>query len=1123
LISLINDLVVLHYLSRTPADQFLEYHPDKMADTTATTTTNSASTIAKSIPSTAPKQGFRFSKTGAVSPIPPPSSSPIKRVPSQPSLISESTHPTPLTPSSLKRSNSQPVADSQNTSVSNSGKNIGGKGFSFARSNSLSISSASDTIVIPVPSGVDAKLFQIVKKLTASTPSLLISTKSGGSKSTQQSRKNKIQAVTSLVLERHREYRRKDLEWVRSGVEGALSALGSSPLNSNNNKVGGDVASGSKRRRASSLIPVGGGSNVQDLEGNEKGSCTSTSTTPGKKKKAKEATNSPNSLPSGDSSQYDSDTLMEVDEGAVMLEATGSFEDKQYTSGTMTKKTVQAGGMLNATLRDRYKDVQREREKEVADAMISTASPAIDESSVIIAEGESGDRNLTNSASGAATNATNTTTPTTTPKKKKKASKKISSRSSSNGTALGKQSFENHADDPSSAPSTLLLPSARPTERYSNLGGISSLLQQLRELIEYPLSHPELFLHLGVEPPRGVLLRGPPGCGKTHLAKAIAGELNVSYFQVSAPELVGGVSGESELRVRTLFESAARYAPAIIFIDEIDAIAPKRGEGSGGGGGGKSMEKRIVAQLLTSMDSIHPNNTRNQAAVMVLGATNRPDAMDPALRRAGRFDREIILGAPDESAREAILRVMTKDMRVEGNIDFKVLARKTPGFVGADVRSLTKEAAVLAINRIFRSELLSGGCLDENGGEKQGVMGDGIIGESDENAVVSGESIISGESIDKRLAANGAHTDDSNANSTNDVQSITPLSPHQLEPLYVTMEDFLAAIPHVQPSSKREGFATVPDVSWGDIGALANIREELTLSVLEPISHPERFEQLGLPLPAGVLLYGPPGCGKTLLAKAIANESGANFISVKGPELLDKYVGESERAVRVVFERARSSSPCIIFFDELDSLCPKRGSDGGSGGGGVSERVVNQLLTEMDGLDSRRSVFVIAATNRPELIDPAMLRPGRLDKLLYVPLPSPDDRLSILRALSAKVKLAADVDLYAIAHNPHANGFSGADCAALLREAGLAVLRDGVLNRKKDSDQADQFSQLQISAHHFKYAFDHVLPSVSKKDQARYDRLRGRMARARTRSEDQSRGDSSDVEGLPEGNNQDNK
>ena len=490
------------------------------------------------------------------------------------------------------------------------------------------------------------------------------------------------------------------------------------------------------------------------------------------------------------------------------------------------------------------------------------------------------------------TTTTNDAVSTTTPKKKKKTKKTpTKSSSSTSGSKKNMQRMQHGGgdqDDDTSPYSTnvaLLQPSTRPTERYSNLGGISSLLHQLRELIEYPLSHPELFLHLGVEPPRGVLLRGPPGCGKTHLAKAIAGELNVSYFQVSAPELVGGVSGESELRVRTLFDSASNYAPAIIFIDEIDVIAPKRGEGSSGGGG-KSMEKRIVAQLLTCMDSLHPKNNRNQSAVMVLGATNRPDAMDAALRRAGRFDREIILGAPDEKAREGILKVMTQDMRVDEDLNYHVLARKTPGFVGADLRSLTKEAAVVAINRIFRTDLLSG----------VSTSGVDVFPEGDSSA--DNSKVVKGRNDDECLEEMNVDNTHNDNTTSNDYQSITPLTPEQLQPLYVNMSDFLLAIPNVQPSSKREGFATVPDVSWHDIGALANIREELTLSVLEPISHPERFEALGLPLPAGVLLYGPPGCGKTLLAKAIAKESGANFISVKGPELLDKYVGESERAVR---------------------------------------------------------------------------------------------------------------------------------------------------------------------------------------------------------------------------------
>ncbi|EEC46437.1 predicted protein, partial [Phaeodactylum tricornutum CCAP 1055/1] len=550
-----------------------------------------------------------------------------------------------------------------------------------------------------------------------------------------------------------------------------------------------------------------------------------------------------------------------------------------------------------------------------------------------------------------------------------------------------------------------------------DLGGMDEVVKNIRQLVEYPLIRPELYSHLGVDPPRGVLLRGPPGTGKTHLANAVAGQLGVPFFRVSAPELVSGMSGESEGRIRDLFRTASSMAPAIIFLDELDAIVPKRSEA----GSSRGMEKRMVAQLLTSMDMLAPVNNNKNSTVIVLAATNRADAMDPALRRAGRFDKEISLGVPDEQGRERILRAMTKGMRLSGDFDFKVLARKTPGFVGADVRSLAKEAAVLAINRIFKDVL------------------------KDQDSV----------------------------------------SDELMEPLFVTMDDFLCAIPMVQPSSKREGFATVPDVTWDDIGALHCIREELTMSVLEPIRNPEKFQALGLPLPAGVMLYGPPGCGKTLLAKAIAHESGANFISVKGPELLDKYVGESEKAVRLVFERARSSSPCIVFFDELDSLVPRRGSD--AGGGGVTERVVNQLLTEMDGLESRRSVFVIAATNRPELIDPAMMRPGRLDKLLFVPLPGPEDRVLILKALCTGINLAADVDMDHIGRSPRTDGYSGADCAALLREAGLAVLKEDATAfaaGKPDS------VELKITSKHFDAAFHSVMPSVSKNDQARYERIR---------------------------------
>jgi ribosome biogenesis ATPase len=543
------------------------------------------------------------------------------------------------------------------------------------------------------------------------------------------------------------------------------------------------------------------------------------------------------------------------------------------------------------------------------------------------------------------------------PSRKRKLSERRKSKSSSKRTS--KTGDSSYPDQRSAfygdTDETLWRPAPRPTERYSNLGGMDATLQQIKELVEYPLLRPEVYTHLGVQPPRGILLRGPPGCGKSHLANAIAGELGniAAYFKVSAPELVAGMSGESERRIRDLFQAAADAAPAIVFLDELDAIAPKRNDGAAGRG----MEKRMVAQLLTSMDS-----SLNEAAapVIVLGATNRPDSLDSALRRAGRFDQEIALGVPDEAARRCILQTMTRGMRLDGDFDFGLLAKKTPGFVGADMRSLTKEAAVLAVNRIFRNVL--GGADTTSLAAEETLQ----LQQPTDSAIVV---TLEGEDEPGNPRDKGTDTGISigDEDPNEEIRKLQPLTSEQLEPLYVTMDDFLKAVPRVQPSGKREGFAVVPDVTWDDIGAMHEIRDEITMSVLEPIRHPEKFRMLGLSLPAGVLLYGPPGCGKTLLAKAVANESGANFISVKGPELLDKYVGESERAVRLVFERARSSSPCIVFFDELDSLCPKRGSSG-EGGSGVSERVVNQLLTEMDGLESRRSVFVIAATNRPELI-----------------------------------------------------------------------------------------------------------------------------------------------------------
>ncbi|CAB1101477.1 unnamed protein product [Ectocarpus sp. CCAP 1310/34] len=676
----------------------------------------------------------------------------------------------------------------------------------------------------------------------------------------------------------------------------------------------------------------------------------------------------------------------------------------------------------------------------------------------------------------------------------------------------------------------------RPSARYDDLGGISGILQEVRELIEYPLVHPEVYAHLGIEPPRGILLHGPPGCGKTLLANAIAGELDVAFLRISAPEIVSGMSGESEQKVRELFQAAIENAPCIVFMDEVDAITPKRETSSRG------MEKRIVAQLLTCMDSLTIENTGGKP-VVVIGATNRPNDLDSALRRAGRFDREICLGVPDLAARGRILEVMASKMTLAGDVDFQQIAKKTPGFVGADLSSLTKEAAVVAINRIFtrlratRPPPITGDpCSNDNGnggapgtahcvappaatGKPRGgedaavapgnpedsgsVSGagaaepslDSVVGDACGSLTTSPSYSTTVEQGKKMAEVVGAGAEDA-AEAVGGFLA-GPLSAAQLAPLSVTMEDFLTAVKKVQPSAKREGFATVPGVSWSDVGALASVREELSLSILEPIAYPERFEKLGLTIPAGVLLYGPPGCGKTLLAKAIANESGANFISVKGPELLDKYVGESEKSVRQVFQRARASSPCIIFFDELDALCPKRG--GGGEGGGVTERVVNQLLTEMDGLEARKNVFVVAATNRPELIDQAMLRPGRLDRLLYVPLPSASDRVSILKALSATVSLGPDVDLHAIGHSPKAEGFSGADLAALLREAGLDVLRQ-LKSRELivgKGAYTEKGAGTVVMATNFNNAFLRTQPSVSAADRAFYVSMKDRLCKAR--------------------------
>ncbi|GAN04479.1 AAA-domain-containing protein [Mucor ambiguus] len=631
-----------------------------------------------------------------------------------------------------------------------------------------------------------------------------------------------------------------------------------------------------------------------------------------------------------------------------------------------------------------------------------------------------------------------------------------------------------------------------PKAKLSDLGGIDHCIEEIMELIAMPLAHPEVYLHTGVQPPRGVLLHGPPGCGKTRLAHAIAGELNVPFFNISAPSIVSGMSGESEKKIREVFEEVKENAPCLLFIDEIDAITPKRETAQ------REMERRIVAQLLTCMDDLSWEKSDNKP-VMIIGATNRPDSLDAALRRAGRFDREISMGVPDEKAREKILTVLASKLRLAGDFDFAELAKATPGYVGADLQALITTAGVTAVKRIFKHlqattfaerssavlEKVNEIQIDENSMDIDDATMTEVVQSTLEQDNTMADQPIQTTTVEEFEAQTPL---EQIRNISEFIKHKEPLTEAQLESLAITHEDFKHSLKKVQPSSKREGFATVPDVSWDDIGALQYVRDELRMAVVEPINHPEFFERVGITNPAGVLLWGPPGCGKTLLAKAVANESNTNFISVKGPELLNKYVGESERGVRQVFARARASSPCVIFFDELDALCSRRDDQQTD----ASARVVNTLLTELDGVENRSQVYVIAATNRPDMIDPAMLRPGRLDKLLYVELPTPSERLDILTKLSKKTPLGPDVDLVEIANDARCEGLSGADLASLVRESAVASLRarfytSGVmaLNAKSLSTQ-DIF----VTKKDFDMAFTKVSPSVLPQDKLAFDKLR---------------------------------
>ncbi|XP_011643557.1 nuclear valosin-containing protein-like [Pogonomyrmex barbatus] len=633
-----------------------------------------------------------------------------------------------------------------------------------------------------------------------------------------------------------------------------------------------------------------------------------------------------------------------------------------------------------------------------------------------------------------------------------------------------------------------IIPITESKVTFSNIGGNDKVFKTVCKLLAH-MKHPEIFKRLGISPPRGFLLHGPPGCGKTLLAYAVAGELDMPLLKVAGPELVAGVSGESEARIRELFEQALALAPCVVFLDEIDAVAPHRATAQ------REMERRIVAQLLSSLDELNLNE--NGDRVLVIGATNRPDSLDPALRRAGRFDREVCLGIPDREARARILAVHTETVVLAPNVSLSTIASLTPGFVGADLVALIREAAMVAVDRVFE---------DLNRSKQNKKSAETIQDEKqpDKEAEISAENSVCNV-IDTNVAAEASTTIENDAFSRESPKSPTPeivamdiiqehsadlstmlawlrteppLSPESLSTLYIEHSDFEAALRVVQPSAKREGFVTVPDVTWDDVGSLRNIRQELQMAILAPVKHSEHFNTLGLTAVSGVLLCGPPGCGKTLLAKAIANEAGINFISVKGPELLNMYVGESEKAVRQCFLRARNSVPCVIFFDEIDALCPKRTE----GDNSATARVVNQMLTEMDGVEDRQGVFLMAASNRPDIIDPAILRPGRLDKILYVGLPNASDRVDILRAVTknaTKPKLASDVDLNELAYNDKCEGYTGADLAALIREAGMGALKEIIAG----------YGQPEISKRHIFQAFDKVQPSVREKDIKHYEKL----------------------------------
>ena len=585
------------------------------------------------------------------------------------------------------------------------------------------------------------------------------------------------------------------------------------------------------------------------------------------------------------------------------------------------------------------------------------------------------------------------------------------------------------------SPNTMLFDEGEPIKRadeeqldgvgYDDIGGCRKQMAQIREMIELPLRHPTLFKTLGVKPPRGVLLFGPPGSGKTLIARAIANETGAFFFLLNGPEIMSKMAGEAEANLRKAFEEAEKNSPAIIFIDEIDSIAPKRDKTNG------EVERRVVSQMLTLMDGL-----KGRGHVVVLAATNRPNSIDPALRRFGRFDRELDIGVPDEVGRMEILRIHTKNMKLAEDVDLADVAKQTHGYVGADMAALCTEAALQCIR------------------EKMDLID------------------IEDETIDAEV----------------------------LDAMAVTNEHFRFAMGQTNPSSLRETVVEIPDVTWEDIGGLEDVKKNLQEMILYPIEHPDKFHKFGMSPSKGVLFYGPPGCGKTLLAKAVAHECSSNFISIKGPELLTMWFGESEANVREVFDKARGAAPCVLFFDELDSVGIARGSSQGDAGG-AGDRVLNQLLTEMDGVGSKKNLFFIGATNRPDILDEALIRPGRLDQLIYIPLPDKPSRVSVIKAVLRKSPIAPNINMDFL--GDLTDGFTGADITELCQRATKAAIRESIeadeqrkalMKENPDGDQAMAEAMEDpvpvITRKHFEEALAAARKSVTSYDLDKFEQFR---------------------------------